>query len=458
MKTKTFSFTRQFLLIFALMLFMTNVVLGVVLMKQSTDIIQQLVRKNMLNISNTAADIVDGDVLGSLTEQDIGSDEYNEIYNVLSAFQNNVDVEYIYAVRRISDELFVFTVDPDPEDPGEFGEEVLITEALISASKGVAMVDNAPAEDEWGNFYSAYCPVFDSKGNVAGIIGVDFNSDWYDMQIKEHTLSIVLITAISIAFGGLIVLIFVHNISKRFDTIGNELTVLSNDVDALTKEITSRKDYRENIANDDKKTEIDEETEVDEIELLESRLHYMHTEMDRYLSFIRNKANTDALTMVGNTTSYTERVNSIEEKIADKTADFSLVLFDINDLKGINDNYGHHYGDLIIKAAADVISSVFNADNIYRIGGDEFIAVEEGLDQKNIKKKITLIHKKVKQFDEKEMEHKGTLALSTGTAAYDPKKDKEFRDVFSRADDNMYSDKNEYYKHNKKLKKSHEKS
>ena len=29
-----------------------------------------------------------------------------------------------------------------------------------------------------------------------------------------------------------------------------------------------------------------------------------------------------------------------------------------------------------------------------------------------------------------------------------------FRDVFSRADDNMYSDKNEYYKHNKKLKKT----
>ena len=454
MNTKTFSFTRQFLLIFALMLFLTNVVLGVVLMKQSTDIIQQLVRKNMLNISNTAADIVDGDVLGALTKEDIGSDEYNEIYNVLSAFQNNVDVEYIYAVRRINDELFVFTVDPDPEDPGEFGEEVLITEALISASKGVAMVDNAPAEDEWGNFYSAYCPVFDSKGNVSGIIGVDFNSDWYDMQIREHTLSIVTITALSIAFGGLIVLIFVHNISKRFDTIGNELTVLSNDVDSLTKEITSRKDYKDNIAKDDRKGDDSDESEGDEIELLEGKLHHMHTEMDRYLDFIRNKANTDALTLVGNTTAYTERVNSIGEKIADKTADFSLVLFDINDLKGINDNYGHHYGDVIIKAAADVISSVFDADNIYRIGGDEFIAVEENIEQKKIDKMIALIHEKVMLYDKNEMEHKGTLALSTGTATYDPEIDKTFRDVFSRADDNMYSDKNEYYKHNKKLKKT----
>ena len=457
MKTKTFSFTRNFLLIFALMLFMTNVILGVVLMKQSTNIIQQLVRKNMLNISNTAADLIDGDVLGALTEEDIGSDSYNEIYNDLSSFQNNVDIEYIYAVRRINDNLFVFTVDPDPEDPGEFGEEVLITDALISASKGEAMVDDAPAEDEWGNFYSSYSPVFDSKGKVAGIIGVDFNSDWYDMQIREHTLSIVLITAISIFFGGLIVLIFTHNFNKRFDAIGNELTVLSNDVDALTKEITSRRDYKENIAADNQSEAKDDNEVIDEIELLESKLHHMHTEMDRYLVFIRNKANTDALTMVGNTTSYIERVNTLEEKITDRSASFILTIFDINDLKGINDQYGHQYGDIIIKAAADVISSVFDINNVYRIGGDEFIAVEEDTTMKQIDKKISLLHEKIRQYDENEIEHKGTLALSIGIAAYDPKKDKNYRDVFIRADDNMYSDKNEYYKHFKKLKISRKK-
>ena len=67
---------------------------------------------------------------------------------------------------------------------------------------------------------------------------------------------------------------------------------------------------------------------------------------------------------------------------------------------------------------------------------------------------IALIHEKVMLYDKNEMEHKGTLALSTGTATYDPEIDKTFRDVFSRADDNMYSDKNEYYKHNKKRKKT----
>lgn len=189
-KTRSFSFIRLFIMAFGLMLFLTNVVLGVVLMKQSTNIIQELVRKNMLSLSNTAADILDGDALSSLTEEDIGSDTYNEIYNDLTSFQNNIDIEYIYAVRKISDNHFIFTVDPDPDDPAEFGEEVLITEALLSAGNGIAMVDNSPAQDEWGNFYSSYSPVYDSKGNVAGIVGIDFNSDWYDLQIREHTISI----------------------------------------------------------------------------------------------------------------------------------------------------------------------------------------------------------------------------------------------------------------------------
>ena len=379
---------------FGLMLFLTNVVLGVVMMKQSTNIIQELVRKNMLSLSNTAADILDGDALGALTEEDVGFEVYNEIYDDLTSFQNNIDIEYIYAVRKIDDNHFIFTVDPDPEDPAEFGEEVLVTEALISAGNGVAMVDNSPAQDEWGNFYSSYSPVFDSKGNIAGIVGIDFNSDWYDLQIREHTISIAILTAASIAVGGLIIFILISNIRRRFDFISNELSVLSNDVDALTKEITSRNDYKESIENNtsDKEESIDEAG--DEIELLGEKLHSMHNELDNYLSFVREKANTDALTLVGNTTSYTERLKGIEEKITDKSADFSITIFDINDLKGINDYYGHQYGDLIIKAAADSLSSVFGIEDVYRIGGDEFIVIKEDIDLKQMKEKVKEVNSK----------------------------------------------------------------
>jgi len=454
-KTRSFSFIRLFIMAFGLMLFLTNVVLGVVLMKQSTNIIQELVRKNMLSLSNTAADILDGDALSSLTEEDIGSDTYNEIYNDLTSFQNNIDIEYIYAVRKISDNHFIFTVDPDPDDPAEFGEEVLITEALLSAGNGIAMVDNSPAEDEWGNFYSSYSPVYDSKGNVAGIVGIDFNSDWYDLQIREHTISIAFFTALSIAIGGLIIIVFTSNIRKRFDVIENELSVLSSDVDTLTREITSRNDYKENIEQSVSKNKVIENEDGDEIEMLGTKLHSMHTELDSYLNFIRNKANTDALTLVGNTTSYTERLKSLEKKIADKNAEFSITIFDINDLKGINDCYGHQYGDLIIKAAADSLSSVFDVENVYRIGGDEFIVIREDLDLKQMKEKVKQVNAEVKAYDKTEMKHKGTLSLSAGSTSFNPKKDSSFRDTFSRADDLMYTNKKKHYSHFHKMKESY---
>ena len=46
---------------------------------------------------------------------------------------------------------------------------LVYTDALYEASKGYAAADNKQYEDAWGTFYSAYSPVFDSDGKVAGI-------------------------------------------------------------------------------------------------------------------------------------------------------------------------------------------------------------------------------------------------------------------------------------------------
>lgn len=56
----------------------------------------------------------------------------------------------------------------------------------------------------------------------------------------------------------------------------------------------------------------------------------------------------------------------------------SLVVFDVNNLKKINDLYGHQAGDILIREVADVIRNTFRSDAVcFRIGGDEFAAVME---------------------------------------------------------------------------------
>ena len=97
----------------------------------------------------------------------------------------------------------------------------------------------------------------------------------------------------------------------------------------------------------------------------------------------------------------------------------------------INDDFGHDEGDkLIIEVSKDILQ-VFGGNRIYRVGGDEFVAI---LDDPDPSEKIL----KVKELLAKK--------ISIGYATYDPEIDRTYSDVFHRADNAMYVDKREFYK------------
>lgn len=154
--------------------------------------IRRAIQQRMLDIANCASGSLDGDALGALTADDVGSDSYNDIYNSLAVFRDNVELEYIYSIKEEADGQFVFTMDLDQETPAAFGDSVKYTDALAKAGDGTTAVDEVPYSDKWGEFYSAYSPVFDSKGNVAGIIAVDFSADWFDGQLSSQMRSTVI--------------------------------------------------------------------------------------------------------------------------------------------------------------------------------------------------------------------------------------------------------------------------
>ena len=153
--------------------------------------IRQAIQQRMLDIANCASGSVNGDMLKNLSEDTVGSAEYNEIYNTLAVFRDNVELEYVYSIKEAGDKHFIFTMDLDLVSPASYGDTVEYTEALASAGRGKAAVDEVPYTDQWGKFYSAYSPVFDSTGNVAGIVAVDFSVEWFDGQLSEQTRSTV---------------------------------------------------------------------------------------------------------------------------------------------------------------------------------------------------------------------------------------------------------------------------
>lgn len=163
--------------------------------------IRKAIQQRMLDIANCAAGSVSGEVMKNFTEDQVGSIAYNNVYDTLTIFRDNVELEYVYCIKEDTPGNFIFIMDTDPVSPASYGDSVEYTEALAQAGRGTASVDEVPYTDQWGSFYSAYSPVFDSTGKVVGIVVADFSSDWFDGQLASQTRSMVLGYAVILLFS-----------------------------------------------------------------------------------------------------------------------------------------------------------------------------------------------------------------------------------------------------------------
>ena len=179
--------------------------------------------------------------------------------------------------------------------------------------------------------------------------------------------------------------------------------------------------------------EDEKETRREELENL-LRIKQMQ---EKELGSARKMAYTDPLTGVKNKNAYMEDINGIGYRIEDgAVADFGVVVFDVNDLKIINDTKGHDEGDKYIQAASDIICRQFRHSPIYRIGGDEFVALLFGEDYENreflLQNFMYLMEKNLAA---------GKVVISCGYEEFLAERDKSFLEVFYRADMKMYEQK-----------------
>lgn len=152
------------------------------------------------------------------------------------------------------------------------------------------------------------------------------------------------------------------------------------------------------------------------------------------LGSARHLAYTDSLTGVKNTHAYVETEKHLDERIAEGSIrEFGVVVFDMNGLKQVNDTQGHEAGDRYIQEACRMICRQFQHSPVYRIGGDEFVALLEGEDYRNRKILISAFETHV----EMNM-HSGKAVVASGLAIFRPGQDNSYRRVFERADQRMY--------------------
>ncbi len=208
------SLSGKIIIMVELILLISGVLFCTVSVYRTRGAIVKSIRQRMLDIVNCAAGSVNGDMLGGLSAEDAGSREYKAVYDALVVFRDNAELDYVYAIKDEGNGKFTFTVDPDPDTPAAFGDPVEYTEALERAGRGTPSVDEYPYTDSWGRFYSAYSPVFDSSGRVAGIIAADFSVDWFEEQLSSQTRSTVVSHAV-ILFLILLVAAFLSLVTVR---------------------------------------------------------------------------------------------------------------------------------------------------------------------------------------------------------------------------------------------------
>lgn len=158
---------------------------------------------------------------------------------------------------------------------------------------------------------------------------------------------------------------------------------------------------------------------------------------NRELGIAQAKVYIDALTGIKNKAAYAETVLMLNRRIHDGSLKkLGVIVFDVNNLKEVNDQSGHEAGDRFIKDASQIICRQFEHSPVFRIGGDEFAAILEGKDYDNREALMQSFEEKIQQNIEADQ-----VVIASGLAVYDPQTDSRFESVFERADTAMYANK-----------------
>jgi diguanylate cyclase (GGDEF)-like protein len=172
-------------------------------------------------------------------------------------------------------------------------------------------------------------------------------------------------------------------------------------------------------------------------------------ESEEALGHARAIAYNDPLTGVKNKRAFTDREKEMDDHIkawSEASSDqegasqtepvppFAVLVADLNGLKHINDTYGHKAGDEYIRSASRLICESFQHSPVYRIGGDEFVVLLSGRDYEN---RDTILS----DFNRTVEANIGTdnVVVAAGISDYAPGHDGSVHAVFERADNLMYT-------------------
>jgi len=167
------------------------------------------------------------------------------------------------------------------------------------------------------------------------------------------------------------------------------------------------------------------------------------TEKIKLMHSWEKKASTDPLTKIYNMRFFYEIADRHLENIKRFQIPLSLIIFDIDYFKNINDTYGHQSGDNVINEIVSICQEIIRDEDILaRYGGEEFVILLPNTDIENAKKTAERIRKKIESSKFNLKEKVTEVTISLGLTTYDQNQPVNIKELIQQADEALYESKN----------------
>ena len=387
-------------------------------------------------------------------------DQYVTERQKLRTYVNNMkDIKYLYVIlwSDIGEDHDMYILDSDDVGVYETGyyEE---REPEFEGTDPNNIIDPVINNGDWGWLCSGYVPIRDTDGSVICHVGCDVDMEdvmrerW--VNVTYMAIGAIVITAIVLAGS----IIFVNKtVISPLKEITSELKTFSPKVDheyeasgVIDLDIRSH-DEIEDIYKGIQSMQIriiDSINDIAAIRNDKERVENDIRDKEREIGEISREAYRDSLTGVGNKTAYTRKIKEFDGRIGNGFKDLAIIMMDVNRLKIVNDNYGHAYGDLYLKGCCHIFCDVLKRSPIYRIGGDEFVAILTGEDYVHRSMRVEELERAFdRSFRNTSTDPWLRFSAAVGISEYSPE-DGSVEPVFKRADRFMYEAKQKFKEEN----------
>ena len=406
------------------------------------------------------ADAVDGDKVEEYIEKNYELEEYREIEDYLRKLKENYpDILYIYVCRIAEDGgHIIFDIDAEGVENGEaydVGYVYELEEPFLSQVPHIVAGEETPGyavhSKEDGFLYSYIRPIYRSDGSYACSACVDFSLDYVEKADIVFTrnlfLILLLIAVILFTAESVIIKKWVTRPIDELSHCAGKFAYKTeedrrNNIDLLEKvnihtgdEIETVYEMLKNVATDSYMATANLSLAINDI-----------LDKDVQINEISKHAYQDSLTSVGSSSAFRRECEMLDEEIQEDMAKFGLVIFDINNLKYVNDTCGHDRGNDYIKGCCRIICEHFKHSPVYRIGGDEFVVILRSMDYANREELLRAVENEFEEaLHNPDASPWERYSASAGSAVYTPE-DGSVHQVLKRADEQMYAAKEAFHK------------